>query len=114
MPMNLAVTTTFSYIRFHGLEGGAAHDYTRRELKSWAEFICEQAERKRDIYVYFNNDVNVRAPENAKMLMEMIGDHAVQPTLPNRLRFETNRVKKPRRVAFGGKVIASSLRSPQA
>ncbi len=42
MPMNLSITTDFVYIRFHGLEGGAAHDYTRKELKPWAEFICQQ------------------------------------------------------------------------
>src|SRR5262245_14496875 len=28
MPMNLTVTADLIYIRFHGLEGGAAHDYT--------------------------------------------------------------------------------------
>jgi uncharacterized protein YecE (DUF72 family) len=85
MPMNLSVTTDLIYIRFHGLEGGAAHDYTRRELEPWANFICEH-ENKR-MYVYFNNDINVRAPENAKMLMEMIGDHAVAPKAQEQPRF---------------------------
>jgi uncharacterized protein YecE (DUF72 family) len=28
------------------------------------------------VYAYFNNDINVRAPENAKMLMEMVGSAA--------------------------------------
>jgi uncharacterized protein YecE (DUF72 family) len=79
MPMNLSVTTEFIYIRFHGLEGGAAHDYTTHELEPWADFISTEASKGRTIYAYFNNDINVRAPENAKMLMEMIGDHAVQP-----------------------------------
>jgi uncharacterized protein YecE (DUF72 family) len=89
MPMNLTVTTDCVYVRFHGLEGGAAHDYTRKELKPWADFISKQAEHRRTSYVYFNNDINVRAPDNAKMLMEMIGDHAVQPTALERPRFET-------------------------
>src|SRR3954451_8885158 len=31
MPMNMRVTTDFIYIRFHGLAGGAAHDYTSAE-----------------------------------------------------------------------------------
>lgn len=73
MPMNLSVTSEIVYIRFHGLEGGAAHDYKRRELEPWAEFCQEQAAEGRTVYAYFNNDVNVRAPENAKMLMEMVG-----------------------------------------
>ena len=72
MPMDLTVTTDFVYIRFHGLEGGAAHDYTRRELQPWADFISAQAAKRRKVYAYFNNDINVRAPENAKMLMRMI------------------------------------------
>ena len=80
MPMNLSVTTDFIYIRFHGLEGGAAHDYTRKELTPWANFISEQAEHGRTLYIYFNNDINVRAPDNAKILMQMIGKHAVYPS----------------------------------
>jgi uncharacterized protein YecE (DUF72 family) len=79
MPMNLTVTSDIIYIRFHGLEGGAAHDYTRQELQPWADYICEQAEKRRTLYIYFNNDINVRAPDNAKMLMEMIGEHAIYP-----------------------------------
>lgn len=30
-------------------------------------------------HFYFNNDLNVHAPDNAKMLMQMIGKAAVQP-----------------------------------
>ncbi len=71
MPANLTVTSDLVYIRFHGLEGGAAHDYTRHELKPWAEHINAQARRGRTVYVYFNNDANVRAPGNAKLLMQM-------------------------------------------
>jgi uncharacterized protein YecE (DUF72 family) len=89
MPMNLTVTTDFVYVRFHGLEGGAAHDYTRKELRPWADFICDQAERRRTLYIYFNNDINVRAPDNAKMLMQMIGEHAVWPGEREKPRFET-------------------------
>jgi uncharacterized protein YecE (DUF72 family) len=84
MPMNLTVTADIIYIRFHGLEGGAAHDYSRRELQPWADYICEQADKGRTLYIYFNNDINVRAPENAKMLMEMIGEHAVYPRMAGR------------------------------
>jgi uncharacterized protein YecE (DUF72 family) len=78
MPMNLTVTADFVYIRFHGLEGGAYHDYTRAELEPWAAFICKQARAGRNVYAYFNNDLNVHAPDNAKALMEMIGGAAVK------------------------------------
>src|SRR5690606_10256142 len=88
MPRNLSVTASFVYVRFHGLEGGAAHNYTRTELKPWAEFLGEQASQGRRCYVYFNNDINVRAPENAQMLMEMVGAHAVEPFTREQPRFE--------------------------
>jgi uncharacterized protein YecE (DUF72 family) len=79
MPMNLTVTADFVYIRFHGLENGASHDYTRAELEPWAKFISKQARAGRNVYAYFNNDLNVHAPDNAKMLMQMIGKAAVKP-----------------------------------
>lgn len=82
MPMDFTVTSNFIYIRFHGLEGGAKHDYTEEELKPWAKFIREQAKAGRNVYAYFNNDVNVRAPDNAKMLMKMAGSFAVKPHAP--------------------------------
>lgn len=72
MPMDLTTTTDFIYIRFHGLQNGAAHDYSRAELEPWAEFIRQQAGDRKTVFVYFNNDLNVRAPVNAKTLMEMV------------------------------------------
>jgi uncharacterized protein YecE (DUF72 family) len=80
MPMNLTVTADFVYIRFHGLENGAAHDYTREELEPWAHHIHQQRRAGRTVYVYFNNDWNVRAPANAKMLMELPGVPALKPS----------------------------------
>lgn len=80
MPMNLTVTADFVYVRFHGLEGGAAHDYTRDELEPWAAFIGKQTRNGKNVYAYFNNDVNVHAPDNAKMLMQMVAKAAVKPT----------------------------------
>jgi uncharacterized protein YecE (DUF72 family) len=74
MPMNFSVTSNFVYIRFHGLADGPRHDYTKTELKPWAKHIRQQANAGKKIFVYFNNDLNVRAPNNAKLLMEMCGD----------------------------------------
>ncbi len=78
MPMNLMITADIIYVRFHGLDGGAAHNYTRTELKPWAEFIRNQSANGITSYIYFNNDINVRAPDNARMLMDMVGDAAVR------------------------------------
>lgn len=72
MPMDLTVTADFIYIRFHGLQGGFAHDYAREELEPWAEHIRKSSVAGCTVFAYFNNDMNVRAPANAKMLMEMV------------------------------------------
>jgi uncharacterized protein YecE (DUF72 family) len=78
MPMNLSVTSRIVYIRFHGLAGGAAHDYIRSELKPWADHICQQAKSGKKVFAYFNNDANERAPANAKLLMSMVKGEAQQ------------------------------------
>ncbi len=44
------VTTDFVYIRFHGLHGGSAHDYTDLELKPWAAFCRKCLKRGLDVY----------------------------------------------------------------
>ena len=72
MPLNLTMTTDFTYVRFHGLEGGAAHDYTCDELKPWAEFCRNALRSGLTVFVYFNNDINVRAPKNAREFADML------------------------------------------
>jgi uncharacterized protein YecE (DUF72 family) len=95
MPVKLAVTADFIYIRFHGLAGGAAHDYTRAELKPWADHI--KAHPDKTVFTYFNNDVNVRAPQNARELMSMVGERAFGPfasEMPDLPRKHGRAVKK--------------------
>ncbi|MDB6109330.1 MAG: hypothetical protein JWR69_1080 [Pedosphaera sp.] len=75
MPINLTVTADFIYLRFHGLAGGAAHDYTRSELEPWAAHIGAHPDQT--VFAFFNNDLNTRAPINARMLMEMVGERAL-------------------------------------
>jgi uncharacterized protein YecE (DUF72 family) len=71
MPQNFSVTANFIYLRFHGLSGGPRHDYTRAELEPWAKHLREQTASGRNAFAYFNNDLNVRAPKNAEMLIQM-------------------------------------------
>lgn len=70
--MDLTVTSKIVYIRFHGLKGGAAHDYTRAELEPLGAHIREQARLGNTVFAYFNNDANVRAPANAKLLIRIV------------------------------------------
>jgi uncharacterized protein YecE (DUF72 family) len=43
MPMHFQPTANFVYVRFHGLEGGSAHDYTDSELEPSAEHLRRSA-----------------------------------------------------------------------
>lgn len=108
MPMNLSVTGDLIYIRFHGLAGGAAHNYTQAE-PPWAEHI--RAHPNTTVYAYFNNDVYVRAPENARELMRMVGERALKPFTTELREIPSKRgVKKRVRKTSSGK---SRSRIPQ-
>ena len=72
MPMNLSVTADFVYVRFHGLTGGARHDYSRKELRPLAEFCRKRLKSGESVYAYFNNDLNTRAPLNAVAFRQMV------------------------------------------
>lgn len=78
MPMCLEITADFVYVRFHGLAEGAAHNYTDRELRPWAKFLKRCAKDGLTGFVYFNNDMNTRAPLNALRLMELVGPSAMR------------------------------------
>lgn len=72
MPADFTITADFVYYRFHGLKDGYAHDYTREELAPWADQARRALQDGRDVFVYFNNDAEARAPKNARELMQMI------------------------------------------
>ena len=72
MPADFTVTGDLAYVRFHGLQGGAAHDYSRAELEGWAAHIQTQVQRGKRVFAFFNNDLHTRAPGNARTLMEMV------------------------------------------
>jgi len=72
MPEHATTTADFVYLRFHGLAGGAAHDYTRRELSPWARRCADAIDDGRDVHAYFNNDANARAPLNAASFRDMV------------------------------------------
>lgn len=75
MPADLTLTADFVYVRFHGTAEyhGA---YTHPALEPWSEFLTRQARAGRDGYVYFNNDFEGHAPQDAARLIAMLGDEA--------------------------------------
>lgn len=65
------VTARFIYLRFHGTEEGYRGPYGRKGLAPWAGAINTWLDQGRDVYAYFNNDADVSAPDDARILKEM-------------------------------------------
>lgn len=70
-PTRDAVTTTFTYLRFHGRESLYASNYQDDVLREYAERIREWRRKGVDVYAYFNNDANAYAVRNALRLREL-------------------------------------------
>lgn len=65
-------TTQTVYIRFHGPQEIYSSKYSTSELKKWTEKIQDFLRNGKEVYVYFNNDVQAFAVENAKKIEEML------------------------------------------
>ncbi|MFD1122465.1 DUF72 domain-containing protein [Methylophilus flavus] len=90
-PDNEDITADFTYLRLHGAEKLYASGYTDKALDHWAaridawskgsqpedaKLVSEQppAQRKsRDVYCYFDNDIKVKAPFDARKLLRRLG-----------------------------------------
>lgn len=86
-PLLTDATADFVYVRLHGSEQLYASGYGGNALKVWANRIRAwqmggeaqgphagppARRQKRDVYVYFDNDAKVRAPFDARALIELL------------------------------------------
>jgi len=74
-PKLFHVTSDFVYVRLHGDVKIYTSGYSDRALASWARRIREWDRDGRDVYVYFDNDVKVKAPFDALNLMRKLDQH---------------------------------------
>jgi len=68
----LETTADFVYVRFHGstwLYGGS---YSDEELGKWAKDIKRLSKNKKAVYIYFNNDAEAFAVQNALTLSQKV------------------------------------------
>ena len=72
-PKMFHVTADFVYVRLHGGIKIYTSGYSDRALAGWARRIRKWDREGRDVYVYFDNDVKVRAPFDALNLMRRLG-----------------------------------------
>jgi len=71
-PRRDKVTADFVYMRFHGRRELFVSNYTVAEMDEEAEQIRRYLREGRDIYVYFNNDAEGHAVENARALRRLV------------------------------------------
>lgn len=72
LPEETVATTDTGYIRFHGKNNWYDYHYSREELKEWSDRLKDMSVRR--IYLYFNNDAQAYAPENAQQMREELGE----------------------------------------
>ncbi|UCC67689.1 MAG: DUF72 domain-containing protein [Armatimonadota bacterium] len=65
-------TADFQYLRMHGEKHLYASKYSDESLARWADSIAGWADEGQDVFVYFNNDAQGYAVENARALREMV------------------------------------------
>jgi len=66
------VTGDIIYIRFHGSTGRYEGNYSKSALQNWAKWLKEHTKEVRNVYAYFNNDIDANAISNAKTLKELL------------------------------------------
>ena len=70
LPLHLKTTSNFSYIRMHSGGDATSGNYTDEHLAVWAKRINELL-KLGDVYIYFNNDYNAYAINNALTLKKI-------------------------------------------
>lgn len=90
-------TSDFMYLRLHGSQRLYASQYTDRELSRWAEHVRayragqlprdrlaagsrRPSARRRDVYVYFDNDAQAYAAHDALRLIARVAGRAASPS----------------------------------
>ena len=113
-PKLFDVTSDFVYVRLHGDIQIYTSGYTSRALDEWAGRIGEWDAAGRDVYVYFDNDVKVRAPFDALNLMGKLGlrwEPAVASEggeQPYSLRRAGERMPRLKKKAYGPRLTRDS------
>jgi uncharacterized protein YecE (DUF72 family) len=73
-PMFDDVTTDVVYVRLHGHERLYGGGYPQPVLRRWADRVRTWARDGNQVYVYFDNDADGRAPYDAMALARLVGD----------------------------------------
>ena len=78
------VTADFVYVRLHGDERALRQRLRDARARRWAARIARWRATRRDVYVYFDNDVKVRAPFDAMNLAARVAGRSIDRVHPGR------------------------------
>jgi uncharacterized protein YecE (DUF72 family) len=81
-PLIDEVTADFSYARLHGSSELYVSGYSDPELRSWARRV-RSWQKQGEVFVYFDNDVKVRAPFDAQNLIRLLSNKKTAPPPPS-------------------------------
>lgn len=73
-PMWDAVTTDLVYCRLHGHTRTYVSEYDEASIRQWADRIRLWLSERREVHIYFDNDAEAHAPQDARRLMNALGD----------------------------------------
>ena len=71
-PAHEILTSSFIYLRFHGGKILYGSEYSKKELKTWAEKAKRWLKDKETLFVFFNNDAYGFAVKNALRFNKLI------------------------------------------
>lgn len=78
LPNDLVRTADEVYLRLHGPERWYRHNYSDNELEMWVDKIRDSGAKR--AWIYFNNDYEGFAPENALVMRRLLANRAWRTT----------------------------------
>lgn len=81
-PMWREVSTDLVYVRLHGHTRKYASRYSMTALRSWADDARRWLREGRDVHVYFDNDAEGHAVENARTFSALVAGQPPPARLP--------------------------------
>ncbi len=71
-PLWQCVTADFVYVRLHGKPQTYVSNYSVAKLEKWAGQTKRWLKQGQDVFIYFDNDAEVKAPFNALSLQKLL------------------------------------------
>ena len=78
LPDEIIANASIIYYRFHGIQHLYFSEYSKQEIKNFAERLIKISQN-RDTYIYFNNTATMAAIHNAEELEKLLKESVTTP-----------------------------------